>query len=154
MLATHYHKDIEVRRLGLDQWPRQELSYLPDAEYGRRPYPNGRKFCQLLLGEFASFDWFLEALLFLVFFWTPYLLRGFLFKRFPFVSLLCGVAHPLGPSPFGLNFWGHPSSQPSGSVHFPCLSYLCFSSVFSAFACNACRSAEDSGFSCPWHGGG
>ena len=31
MLAKHYHKDIKVRRLGLDQWPRQEFSYLPDA---------------------------------------------------------------------------------------------------------------------------
>ena len=82
--------------------------------YGRRPYLHGRKFCQLLLGEFASFDWFLEALLFLVFFWTPYLLRGFLLKRSPFVSLLCGIAHPLGPRPFGLNFWGHPSGHPSG----------------------------------------
>ena len=46
---------------------------------------SGRKFCQLLLGEFASLDWFLEALAFLVFFRTPYFLRGFLSKRFPFV---------------------------------------------------------------------
>ena len=30
MLAKHYHKDIEVRRFGLDRWPRQELSNLPD----------------------------------------------------------------------------------------------------------------------------
>ena len=48
MLATHYHKDIEVRRLGLDQWPRQELSYLPDAEYGRRPYYFGARKSYLL----------------------------------------------------------------------------------------------------------
>ena len=34
MLAKHYHKDIKVRRLGLDQWPRQEFSYLPDAGFG------------------------------------------------------------------------------------------------------------------------
>ena len=29
MLAKHYHKNIEVRRLGLDRWPCQEFSYLP-----------------------------------------------------------------------------------------------------------------------------
>ena len=32
-LAKHYHRDIEVRRLGLRRWPCQEFSYLPDAGF-------------------------------------------------------------------------------------------------------------------------
>ena len=37
MFAKHYHKDIKVRRLGLDRWPRQEFSYLPDAGQAKEP---------------------------------------------------------------------------------------------------------------------
>ena len=45
--------------------------------------------------------------------------------------LLFGVAHPLGPGPFGLKFWGHPSSgHPSGLVfllvYFVCIFFPSF----------------------------
>ena len=47
-------------------------------------------------------------------FWTPYFLRSFFSEKFSIVSLLCGLAHPLGPRPFGLNFWGRPAGHPAG----------------------------------------
>ena len=97
-------------------------------EYGRRPYPFGRNF-----GALSSVS--PPVLGFLVFsFWTPYFLRGFFSEKFSIVSLLCGVAHPLGPRPFGLNFWGHPAGHPVGH---PFWVFVRFCILLCLFAHNA-----------------
>ena len=68
------HKRLEVRlevqdaRKPLPQGrPRQEFSYLPDAEYGRRPYHFGTLVAlslHRLVGKFASFIWLLSLCFF------------------------------------------------------------------------------------------
>ena len=91
MLVKHYHKDIEVRRLGLDRWPRQEFSYLPDAGFRiwRVSLPCGA-FSIVIFG----------SRVFLLFFWpsAKYLPGGNAKGLFCFLFGL--VTHP---------FLGHPS---------------------------------------------
>ena len=100
------------RDWGAAHSPKTE-KYLPDAEqYGRRPYPFGGKFGPLFLGEFASFDWFLEALVFCCFLWAPYFLRNLFFAFFPLLYLSRSGNPSVGPGPSGPNRLGSPIRPP------------------------------------------
>ena len=103
MPAKHYHKDVQVRRLGLDYGPHQKFSYLSDAEYGRRPYQFGWIF--RFLGEFASLTRCKEWWFFWCFIREPYFFRLFLLLvTHQFVGKP-GSLSSWVPAILGLTFW-------------------------------------------------
>ena len=133
MPAKHYHKDVQVRRLGLDYGPHQKFSYLSDAEYGRRPYQFGWIF--RFLGEFASLTRCKEWWFFWCFIREPYFFRLFLLLvTHQFVGKP-GSLSSWVPAILGLTFWS--------PIRFTFVFFLgIFSSFFAGFFIMSSMSVE------------